>query len=95
MPWPNGSAEPAWKRCHFMNCEATKIGRIEIVTPDRGTVPRAVCEEHRTLIADAVRAGLPIMVTPTSVYGAATVQGGTVWINTITDFWFGTRRPYA
>ncbi len=76
-----------------MNCdERKKITRIDIITPNMGAVARAVCPEHRLLLADAVQAALPTMVTPASVYGAATVAGGTIWINTIADYWFGKRK---
>ncbi len=94
MPWPNPDpSSSSWNRCHFMNCEQReKITRIEIITPDIGTVARAICPEHRALIAGALMSDLEIMVTPASVYGAATVQGGTIWINTIADYWFGKRK---
>jgi hypothetical protein len=83
-----------WAICHYMNCWRRKpISRVEVITPDQGTVPRMVCDEHKGLLIAATKANMVIMVTPISVYGSQPVQGGTIWINTIRDFWFGQRKP--
>jgi hypothetical protein len=96
MPWP-GPPEPkpaGWDRCHFGSCQSKIGGRVVVHTPDRGAVPRFLCNEHAKMVAEAISMLIPVMVTPVTVEGAS-VLGGTVWINTISDFWFGKRSPFA
>lgn len=48
------------------------------------------CNEHNTLLREAEGKKLRIMLTPPEDGS----QWGTLWINTIGDFWYGRRKPF-
>ena len=74
------------ERCQFLGCYSHMTDVLEAVDQERGPKKVWLCAEHRALIIDAVAHGYYLGVTP---------GVNTVWINTIADFWFGRRRPYA